>query len=1232
MENLDKALIQIDLNRLNEIVTSAQEVDIDDDIISRYRKAFETLIKRSTDTPRHICVSCERLCYKRNVSKINSLQAQIDIQNWRDLMAHIQQQKINAEYICNYCAEKFRKGFMPAYCILNNLFTDDVPEVISFLNTFEKILIQRTKAFQTVLKMGTKVKGRTFHLPLLLQETLNKLCSTTDSINDNHELYILIRGIPTKSKIIWEEIVNNTLYSHIIMPNDHNDLCLTKLESSKFQMEETENNIEATLDNEPKLLNDKLEKIKNDVELLRTIYPLYEKKTNKTATLYQMLKIHDLSLNNREQYLDLMCFSDLYPFGINGQHEFRQIKLFDHEFIKCHLTFKHPQYRLNQQYLFYLLNDANIRQLSHGIYHKMNITNPRVRYTAAEYLEAVSKESDLNCITQHYGPWLWEDLDEHIREVNEWHDTFLCISVLVRDPVSTARFLDNKFRAMLDFLSCKDHPIGEVTHYFWRREYQGRGIHFHLLIWIKNAPIFGESAIEEVSKFILQHKSCKMPNQNISLLLYRQGRKVIRRCRFGFPRPVTETLNMRDVATSIASRKQLKHKSRLYDLPRTDNEVNINDYNPVLLTAWEDNMNIQFIDEKLSLLTWYITKYMNKGKSEFDTILDKIEALNAESTHIFYPSLIDNYYPHRPNKLENMSLYEFAQWYDISKIKPKNEDIEYYKINNGYYLKRQQNYFSSLLLMFQLWRKLEDLRNECDTYAKSFHKVKLYLVEALKYHEKLKELQKAFETAKDFRMNPENPVGVQYIQADKAMQDFKDFGNKMIREIDVSKMITKLNTDKKRVFDRVINTVNSDDKSILRLYVSGEGGTGKSFLIKTIKCCIKQNLNKNTAVAAPTDIAAFNIDGLTVHKLLQLPIKYGHISKYKQLSDHVLKVLRADFKDVILFVIDEHILLFGDLLQLPPVHENPIFMHLSDEKIAKHLGSLSAILENRKISFKGDSFESRLNELCNFIDNCHQIPFVYCLLVVCAMFSMINRNVKSHLLRVVSNNDDDNNSRTAVLSKQITIKIGAKVMIRRNIDTKILIVQDISIDYVEKIKLLLSSDLEYLIDVCYQKTILLSLSYGITIHKSQGLSLQSAVMDIGNSVFNCGQVYVILSRVTSLKELHFINYEPSSVIASTTWVIHGFQNTDEVSCYANAVLQCLLHLNVIRQQLFNCDISDVLRILMHRYKNGMCNLNTYFNLCSVPTTKVLLAGQFYKTMNAILYHWFMKISYKRYIA
>jgi len=43
---------------------------------------------------------------------------------------------------------------MPVYCILNNLFVNVVSEVISSLNTFEKMLIQKAKAFQTIVKMG----------------------------------------------------------------------------------------------------------------------------------------------------------------------------------------------------------------------------------------------------------------------------------------------------------------------------------------------------------------------------------------------------------------------------------------------------------------------------------------------------------------------------------------------------------------------------------------------------------------------------------------------------------------------------------------------------------------------------------------------------------------------------------------------------------------------------------------------------------------------------------------------------------------------------------------------------------------------------------------------------------------------------------------------------------------------------------------------------------------------
>jgi len=49
---------------------------------------------------------------------------------------------------------------------------------------------------------------------------------------------------------------------------------------------------------------------------------LYENKVNKTVTaLYQKLKIQDMPLNNREKYLDLMCFPDIYsatPLSASG--------------------------------------------------------------------------------------------------------------------------------------------------------------------------------------------------------------------------------------------------------------------------------------------------------------------------------------------------------------------------------------------------------------------------------------------------------------------------------------------------------------------------------------------------------------------------------------------------------------------------------------------------------------------------------------------------------------------------------------------------------------------------------------------------------------------------------------------------------------------------------------------------------------------------------------------------
>jgi len=54
-------------------------------------------------------------------------------------------------------------------------------------------------------------------------------------------------------------------------------------------------------------------------------------------------------------------------------------------------------------------------------------------------------------------------------------------------------------------------------------------------------------------------------------------------------------------------------------------------------------------------------------------------------------------------------------------------------------------------------------------------------------------------------------------------------------------------------------------------------------------------------------------------------------------------------------------------------------------------------------------------------------------------------------------------------------------------------------------------------------------AFGITIHKSQGLSLSSVIVDAGASIFGCGMIYVALSRVTTMAGLHLINSDRSKI-------------------------------------------------------------------------------------------------------
>lgn len=129
----------------------------------------------------------------------------------------------------------------------------------------------------------------------------------------------------------------------------------------------------------------------------------------------------------------------------------------------------------------------------------------------------------------------------------------------------------------------------------------------------------------------------------------------------------------------------------------------------------------------------------------------------------------------------------------------------------------------------------------------------------------------------------------------------------------------------------------------------GAGGTGKSFLIRQIKAMFKDQVR----VTASTGIAAFSIDGCTIHSLLHLPVR---TYQRKNLSAGSLLRLQNRLKGVKYIVIDElsmigqrclfwihkrlqqitgnlhlrfggiSIILIGDHAQLPPVSDKRMYV------------------------------------------------------------------------------------------------------------------------------------------------------------------------------------------------------------------------------------------------------------------------------------------------------------------
>eukprot|EP00435_Cladocopium_sp_Y103_P029919 s2382_g7.t1 len=164
----------------------------------------------------------------------------------------------------------------------------------------------------------------------------------------------------------------------------------------------------------------------------------------------------------------------------------------------------------------------------------------------------------------------------------------------------------------------------------------------------------------------------------------------------------------------------------------------------------------------------------------------------------------------------------------------------------------------------------------------------------------------------------------------------------------------------------VLDGPSSKDKRSmerLRLVIHGPGGCGKSVVTRAAAHMLRQG-GKGTVLAAPTGVAAFNVNGVTLHSSLLLPVEnqsYGKVCDVLLPRGEQLALLQSFWKRVDVLMVDGlsfvssalldridqhlrlardmphvpfggvHIIFIGDLYQLPPPgggcgnHGLPIF-------------------------------------------------------------------------------------------------------------------------------------------------------------------------------------------------------------------------------------------------------------------------------------------------------------------
>lgn len=367
------------------------------------------------------------------------------------------------------------------------------------------------------------------------------------------------------------------------------------------------------------------------------------------------------------------------------------------------------------------------------------------------------------------------------------------------------------------------------------------------------------------------------------------------------------------------------------------------------------------------------------------------------------------------------------------------------------------------------------------------------------------------------------------------------------------------------------------------LFLTGSAGTGKSYTINRIVSYLEDNDIKY-GLTALTGCAASLINGQTLHSYLSLGINKSLKEIYEDLNSKYIVKLRS-LKLLKTLIIDEvsmmsnelfelidglfkmiksnilplggiQIIMVGDFYQLPPIKNNycfssPIWDNLNmniviltdlirqkDDLVLQEIleemrtGKISdksyKILENLKdTKFDNDIKPTKLFPLNTNVDKINDYEFN-------KLVKLNNNKIKDY--KAYSKYKNEN-----IESYNICLTLNAQIMVIRNIavenhlvngtrgivvgllDTTV-IIKDINgiihhINYWTDINKNSKNNISFMP---------LKLAYAISIHKSQGSSINCLELDLGDDIFVSGQTYTALSRATNINNIKIINIDKSS--------------------------------------------------------------------------------------------------------